>query len=128
MPLGLNRDGTLEVPRDYSQTGWYTDGPEPGETGAAVIVGHVDSKTGPAAFFRLRELRRGDAIRVARTDGSTVKFTVTRIEQWRKAAFPTARVYGRTHGPALRLVTCSGDFDPATGHYANNTIVFASPS
>jgi hypothetical protein len=125
-PLGLKQDGTLEVPRDYGKAGWYADGPEPGEKGPAVIVGHVDSNTGPAVFFRLRELRRGDTIRVARTDGSSVRFTVTRIEQWPKAAFPTSRVYGRTRGAVLRLVTCSGDFDPATGHYAKNTIVFAS--
>jgi hypothetical protein len=126
IPLGLNRDGTLDVPRNYSEAGWYTDGPEPGETGPAVIVGHVDSKAAPAVFYKLRELRRGDAIRIARTDGSSVHFTVTRIEQWPKASFPTSRVYGRTRGSVLRLVTCSGDFNAATGHYANNTIVFAS--
>jgi sortase (surface protein transpeptidase) len=126
IPLGLNRDGTLATPTDFSQTGWYTAGPEPGERGAAVIVGHVDSKTGPAVFYRLAQLRRRDVIHVARTDGTTVSFRVDKVEQWPKAQFPTRRVYGRTRRVALRLVTCSGDFNRATGHYLDNTIVFAS--
>jgi LPXTG-site transpeptidase (sortase) family protein len=123
--LGLRRDGTLEVPRDYGDTGWWTGGPEPGERGAAVIAGHVDSKSGPAVFHRLDELERGDEIRVHRRDGSVGRFVVRGSERHPKARFPTRRVYGRTPGPTLRLVTCSGDFDTATGHYTDNTIVFA---
>jgi sortase (surface protein transpeptidase) len=125
-PLGLDRNGELAAPSDYDATGWYAAGPEPGEDGPAVIAGHVDSKNGPAVFYRLAQLRPGDVIRIGRTDGSTVRFKVDRIEQWPKARFPTQRVYGRTGAPALRLVTCSGGFDSATGHYVDNTIVYAS--
>jgi len=124
--LGLRRDGTLEVPRDYGDAGWWTGGPEPGERGAAVIAGHVDSTSGPAVFFRLRELGRGDEIRVHRRDSSVGRFFVQRTERHPKAHFPTRRVYGATSGPTLRLVTCSGRFDTATGHYTDNTIVFAA--
>lgn len=123
--LGLNADRTLEVPQDYGDTGWWKGGPEPGERGAAVIAGHVDSKTGPAVFYRLHELRAGDAIRVDRTDGTQARFVVTRLERHPKDDFPTRSVYGRTAEPTLRLVTCSGDFDAASGHYVDNTIVFA---
>jgi LPXTG-site transpeptidase (sortase) family protein len=126
VPLGLDRNGELAAPTDYNETGWYAAGPEPGENGPAVIAGHVDSESGPAVFFKLPKLRRGDLIRVGRADGSKVSFTVDRIEQWPKAQFPTHRVYGRTRTPALRLVTCSGPFDSATGHYTDNTIVYAS--
>jgi LPXTG-site transpeptidase (sortase) family protein len=123
--LGLDPDRTMETPKDYADAGWYEPGPEPGERGAAVIVGHVDSKSGAAVFYRLRELRRGDVIRVARAGGSTVRFRVEGLERWPKSAFPTRRVFRRTRLSTLRLVTCSGNFDPSTGHYEDNTIVYA---
>jgi LPXTG-site transpeptidase (sortase) family protein len=126
--LGLNADRTLEVPEDYGETGWWKGGPEPGERGAAVIAGHVDSETGPAVFYRLEELRAGDEIRVHRADGTRSRFVVARLERHPKDDFPTRSVYGRTREPTLRLVTCSGDFDTATGHYVDNTIVFADPA
>jgi sortase (surface protein transpeptidase) len=125
--LGLNRDGSLEVPRRWGDTGWWSGGSRPGEPGPAVIAGHVDSKSGPAVFYRLGELRRGDRIRVLRRDGTAADFAVRRLERHPKDAFPTAEVYGRTSGPALRLITCGGAFDRSSGHYTDNTIVFADP-
>src|SRR4051794_1483727 len=124
--LGLERDGTLGVPRRFGDTGWWSGGPRPGERGPAVIAGHVDSYTGPAVFYRLRALRRGDVIRVVRRDGSATRFAVQHSEHHSKARFPTARVYGSTRSPALRLVTCGGAFDRSSGHYLENTIVFAT--
>jgi sortase (surface protein transpeptidase) len=90
-----------------------------------VIVGHVDSKRGPAVFYRLRELRRGDRIEITRTDGSVVTFVVDRLEQHAKTRFPTDDVYLPTLEPTLRLVTCDGAFDRFTGHYRDNLVIFA---
>ena len=115
----------METPDKWGNAGWYEPGAEPGERGPAVIAGHIDSKSGPAVFYRLRELRRGNVIRIGRADGSAVRFRVEGVERWPKAEFPTRRVFGRTHISALRLVTCSGDFDSSTGHYVDNTIVYA---
>jgi hypothetical protein len=126
IPLGLHRDGTIQTPTAWGDTGWYKPGPEPGELGAAVVVGHVDSTTGPAAFYRLPALRAGDMIRIRRRDGSIVRFRVQRIEHWPKTDFPSRRVYGPSRGSVLRLVTCSGNFNRSTGHYVDNTIVYAS--
>jgi Sortase domain len=123
--LGLNSDGTLEVPTDFGETGWYEQRAEPGELGPAVITGHVDSETGPAVFYRLSELGLGDLIEVHREDGTTARFLVNRVKDWPKASFPTRQVYGDTKGSVLRLVTCSGSFDESTGHYVDNTIVYA---
>ena len=123
--LGLNPDRTLEVPTDYDDTGWWSGGARPGENGPAVIVGHVDSKTGPAVFYRLNELRPGAKVVVVRSDGSRARFTVQGSERYPKDEFPTARVYGHTDGPTLRLITCGGEFDSSTGHYEDNTIVYA---
>ena len=86
----------------------------------------MDSTSGPAVFYRLRELRRGDLIRVRRADGSVVRFRVEGLERWPKARFPTHRVFGRTRIATLRLITCSGAFDSASHHYVDNTIVYAA--
>ena len=123
--LGLNPDRTLEVPTDYGDAGWWTGGPRPGERGPAVIAGHVDSRTGPAVFFRIGELQPGAKIVVVGRDGTRARFSVLGSERYPKAHFPTARVYGRTRAATLRLITCSGDFDHATGHYLDNTVVYA---
>ena len=125
IPLGLNSDRTLQVPRDFGDTGWFTGGPEPGERGAAVIVGHVDSRSGPAVFYRLRALRAGDMIRIRLKDGSGLRYVVTRGLSAPKNRFPTELVYARTEQPTLRLVTCDGAFDTSTGHYVDNYIVLA---
>jgi sortase (surface protein transpeptidase) len=125
VPLELNRDRTLEIPARFGDTGWWTGGARPGERGPAVVAGHVDSHTGPAVFYRLSQLRAGDTVVVVRRGGSRVRFVVVRTERYAKARFPTTRVYGRTRAPALRLITCSGPFDRATGHYLDNTVVYA---
>ena len=126
MRLGRAPDGTVEVPKPFGVAGWYAPGTRPGDPGSAVILGHVDSKRGPAVFYRLRELRRGVEIRVKRADGSWLRFVVERTEQFDKQRFPTDEVYYPTLTPGLRLVTCGGLFDPSTGHYRSNIIVFAS--
>jgi hypothetical protein len=123
-PAGTNGDGTLQVPTDFARTSYYTGRPVPGDTGPAVIVGHVDGRRGPAVFYRLRELRPGAEVRVHRSDGSVVTFTVERSKQVPKKAFPTDEVYGPTPDPTLRLITCGGSFDHRSGHYRDNTIVF----
>ena len=124
--LGRARDRTVGVPSRWERAGWYAPGTRPGDPGSAVILGHVDSKRGPAVFYRLRELRRGDLVEVARADGSSVRFAVESVEQYDKRRFPTDEVYYPTLTPALRLVTCGGQFDHATGHYRSNVIVFAT--
>jgi sortase (surface protein transpeptidase) len=119
--LGQAPDKTVQEP-----TQWAVAGTRPGDPGSAVILGHVDSKRGPAVFFRLRELRRGDEIEVGRADGSSVRFVVQRTEQYPKDRFPTDEVYYPTLTPALRLVTCGGEFDVTAGRYRSNLIVFAT--
>jgi hypothetical protein len=123
--LGLKGDGTMEVPEDFDLAGWFTQGPQPGQVGPAVIAGHVDSKTGPAVFYRLRELRKGDEIKVARARGPALTFVVERLDQFPKDAFPTEAIFGPVPWPALRLITCGGSFNHAAGHYRDNIVVSA---
>jgi sortase (surface protein transpeptidase) len=125
IPLGLSSDGTTQTPESSTDTGWFAPGPEPGEKGAAVVIGHVDSDRGPGVFYHLRALRRGDRITVVLRDRRRVRFVVTGSKEAPKAGFPTELVYRRTKRPTLRLVTCGGLFDRSTRHYVDNYIVFA---
>ena len=126
LPLGLNQDGTVEVPpaQQGMTAGWYTGGAVPGERGAAVIIGHNDTRFGKAVFHDLRKLHAGADISVRNSLGKTAHFTVTATETVSKKAFPTEKVYGSTDARALRLVTCDGAFD-AQGHPVDNLIVYA---
>ncbi|MGH9087997.1 MAG: class F sortase [Acidimicrobiales bacterium] len=130
--LGLNPDGTIQVPQPgpaYNEAAWYDGSPAPGTEGPSVIEGHIDSAaTGPSVFFRLGALGPGDPVDVTLADGTVAVFTVTGVRQYPKASFPTATVYGNTDFAALRLITCGGSFDGTTGHYVANTVVFASLS
>jgi sortase (surface protein transpeptidase) len=126
-PLTVGPDRVLPPPKNPGTTGWWQDGPEPGEPGPAVLVGHFDSDTGPAVFYRLAELRHGDRVAINRSDGTTVFFTVRRLASYPQDAFPTDQVYGDTgNRPALRLITCGGSFDHAADRYTENLIVSAT--
>jgi hypothetical protein len=124
IPLGKQDDGRLEVPEDAHTAGWWTGRANPGERGPAVIVGHVDSREGPGAFWELPDLREGDVVAVDREDGTSLDWVVDRVETHPKDDFPTDDVYGATEEPTLRLITCSGFFDPQARSYDDNTIVF----
>lgn len=126
MRLGLNPDRSVEVPpADKGMTvGWYTGGSVPGQPGAAVLIGHNDTRFGRAVFHDLKKIAKGADIAVRDDRGTEVHFKVTDRETASKKAFPTARVYGHTDARALRLITCDGSFD-AAGHPVDNLIVYA---
>jgi sortase (surface protein transpeptidase) len=125
LDLGLQDDGSLEVPPDGTSAGWYTGAPTPGELGPAVIAGHVDWDGDPGVFHRLRDLQPGEEISVFREDGTVAFFRVTRVEQFAKDEFPTETVYGDIDHAGLRLITCGGSFDGAARSYDDNIVVFA---
>lgn len=127
--LGLNPDGTVQVPSVTTaadEAAWYKYSATPGQIGASVIEGHVDSYGGPAVFFRLGALRPGDAIDVTLANGVTAIFRVTGVREYAKDKFPATMIYGPAQYAALRLITCGGVFDSSTGHYLSSTVVFAS--
>jgi len=125
--LGVAPNRTIEVPADFAVPGWFDQGPRPGQPGPAVVLGHVDSKAGPAVFYRLNRLPVGAVVFVDRADGSTVDFRVRGMQHVAKTAFPTDLVYAPTLEPSLRLVTCGGPFDHSRSSYLDNVIVYADP-
>ena len=124
--LGLNADHTVEVPTDFQQAGWFGLGPSPGQTGSAVILGHVDSYKGPAVFFRIRTLRTGDQVNVSLADGTIAHFRVTSVAMYTKDQFPARQVYAPHGGSALQLVTCGGTFDTHTRSYLSNIVAYTT--
>ena len=128
LSLGLNPDGTMEVPpiERNSRAGWYRYSPTPGQVGPAVIAGHIDSaEYGPGIFSRLAAMRPGEMVSVTRADNTVAVFRVQQVATYAKATFPTQTVYGDTDHPALRLITCGGSFNTATRSYRDNTVVYA---
>jgi hypothetical protein len=130
MELGLQDDGTMEVPphapRPESRAGWFRHSPTPGELGPSVIVGHVDSdRHGPSVFYGLGSLTAGDRVEVQRADGRTAVFEVEHVDQYGKDEFPTEDVYGNLDHAGLRLITCGGVFDTASVAYEDNIVVYA---
>jgi LPXTG-site transpeptidase (sortase) family protein len=125
--VGQDADGSVQVPplANHNLTGWYEYGPTPGQSGNSVILGHVDSATGISVFYYLRYLHAGNKIYVTLADGQVATFAVDGLQKVAKDAFPTASVYGNSSYPSLRLITCGGTFDEATGHYLDNIIVYA---
>jgi hypothetical protein len=127
-PVGLAADGSIAVPElsRHDETGWYDRGPTPGQFGPAVIVGHVDTRTGPSVFHDLARLRPGARVEVLRRDRSTAVFEVTSVERFDKGRLPGERVYGDFSRPGLRLITCGGQWRGGAVGYADNVVAFAS--
>ncbi len=123
--LGLSAGGTLQVPGSAAVAGWYTRSPRPGAVGASIIAGHIDSHVGPGVFFRLARLRPGQRVYVVRVDASVATFRIVSVHVYTKAAFPRRLIYGAVPDAELRLISCGGPFDWATGSYLSNVVVTA---
>ncbi|WP_265442973.1 class F sortase [Flexivirga meconopsidis] len=125
--LGLQKDGTVAVPSyaDVMKAAWFTGSPAPGADGPAVIEGHVTGPNGPGIFYRLGAVRVGEDVQVTQSTGRTLTFRVYKTERYPKNEFPTGVVYGNTAGAELRVITCGGSFDSSTGHFRDNTVVYA---
>ncbi len=124
-PLALTESGEVAVPDDNYKVGWYKNSPTPGEAGPAIVLGHVDSYTGPAIFFYLGQLKPGDDIFITREDGSEAHFEVTLLERYEQDQFPSQKVYGNINYAGLRLITCSGTYKQGVGRYTHNLVVYA---
>lgn len=126
-PLSIGPNGQLEAPPadDVNLVGWHAKGASPGETGTAIIAGHVDTKTSAAVFAELSELKKGDVFHVVRADRRKASFVVDNVETFDKDRFPSRRVYGDTPQAQVRLITCAGDYDRAAQDYTANLVVFA---
>ena len=127
-PTGVAADGQAEVPEDANRVGWYRFGPVPGEDGATVIVGHVDSrKYGKGALYPLRETRVGDEVLMRVADGSVMAYQVVDVTRYDKVTLPAEELFKRTGDSVLHIITCGGAYVPSLGGYQQNLVVAAVP-
>ncbi|MDI3420035.1 class F sortase [Streptomyces luteolus] len=126
MPVGLDAQGWVDAPppQDPNLAGWFNGSVSPGEKGTSVVVGHVDNNTGPAVFYGLGALTKGNHVEITRKDGRTVVFEVYGIEVYDKENVPGSKVYGDTGEAELRVITCGGGFTKENG-YDGNVVAFA---
>ncbi len=120
--------GEMAVPPTTEQVAWYRDGPSAGRSGSAVLAGHVDYNGRRGAFFHLADLHPGDSVGVDLSDGARLRFTVTATAQYAKAQLPVDDLFRHDGAPRLTLITCGGEFRPAQRSYADNVVVYASPT
>ncbi|SFJ75601.1 class F sortase [Streptomyces pini] len=127
--VGVEDDGTVEIPEDAGQAGWYRYGPAPGApAGSAVVVGHVDDRTGDlGAFAKLYGVREGDDITVERQGAPPLRYEVTAREVVDQDSLPD-EVFRRDGRPVLTLVTCAPPYDRESGGYQKNLLVYAVPA
>ncbi|MGY1456641.1 class F sortase [Streptomyces sp. SS8] len=127
--VGVEDDGTVEIPEDAGQAGWYRYGPAPGApAGSAVVVGHVDDRTGDlGAFAKLYGVREGDDITVERQGAPPLRYEVTAREVVDRDSLPD-EVFRRDGRPVLTLVTCAPPYDRESGGYQRNLLVYAIPA
>lgn len=124
--VGVTADGAMEAPTEYDEVGWLQTGALPGEVGRAVLAGHVDSKTGPAIFYRLRELQPGSIIEVTMGGtGEVLRFEVRETAQYPETEAPLEQVFGTSDKPELVVITCAGSFDRDRGAYDQRLVIYA---
>lgn len=125
--VGIAGNGDLATPtkNPWDGVGWYTNGPRPGETGSAVIDGHLDRPGGtPAVFWNLRALQAGDEVIVRDTQGKTTRFRVTRVAAYSPQQAPVQEIFGATDGKHLNLITCAGTWVPSQHQTTLRLVVY----
>lgn len=129
VPVGVESGGFMELPQDPAVAGWYRFGPDPwSPDGNTVISAHIDAPDYPIGpFAALRDLGAGTEVDVAAADGTVARYTIASVTYYPKAELPTEELFGRTGTRSLVLITCGGDFDSNTGHYADNVVAVATP-
>lgn len=125
-PTGLLKNGDMDVPNDIVSTGWFENGYSPGELGNSVIAGHVDGRNGPAVFYDINKLKKGDEIFVTSEDGTTLTFVVDKLETYPFDNSPLREIFGFSTGSKLNLITCSGDYNKKGSYYEDRLVVFTT--
>ncbi|MDL2341649.1 MAG: class F sortase [Patescibacteria group bacterium] len=122
--MGKTAAGNMQVPGNVVDAGWYKYGALPGNTGTAVIAGHLDGlKAEPGVFSNLKQLQVGDVVSVRDNAGATVSFSVRALKSYGQNDQP-AEVFSSTSGSHLNLITCTGAWDKTAHQFAQRLVVF----
>lgn len=126
---GTAADGTIEIPTNVTDVGWYTGSPRPGEKGNSIITGHVAQirrsvVTKQGVFFNLNTLQPGDTLSVQNDKGETITFVVRESRLYDPAADATDVFNSRDNGAHLVIITCEGTWNQAQLSYSKRLVVF----
>ncbi|MER7519098.1 class F sortase [Streptomyces sp. NPDC126499] len=125
--VAATREGDLALPEDGDHVGWWALGAGPGSgRGTVLLAGHVDTEAGLGAFAELHNLDVGARVEVTGADGRTHPYRITARRTYDRGELP-ADLFSAHGAPRLALLTCSGDYDPDTGLYAENLVLYAAP-
>ena len=125
--LGLTKDGAMDAPKNNSDVGWYGGSDRPGSgKGAALVDGHAGVPGAPGVFQKLGKLAAGDTLTITDTD-KTFHYVVIQLETL-PADQADMRKMMQSAEPGkegLNLITCSGDYNPASQRYDDRVLVRA---
>ncbi len=125
---GLDADRRMEAPDTPNTVAWYDFSALPGEGRNIVLAGHVDfAGVGPAVFWDLWRVRPGDVVELELADGKAVRYQVSGVETVDEARAPVEAIVGAGTEERVTLITCAGNYNPATGRYDQRLIVTARP-
>lgn len=124
--VGLDNENKMDVPKNAMNAGWYNLGVKPGETGNAVMAGHLDKKDGsPAIFYNLTKLKKGDILQVTDNLGQQYRYIVTETKSYALKDFPLQEVFGPNSKARLNLITCEGNFNKSSNLYSHRFVVYS---
>lgn len=126
-PVSITDDGQMDVPAYTRRVGILSkssDGVMPGAIGNAVMDGHVDSPTGPAVFFRLKQIKKGDKVIIKNKEGCRIDFSVEAVETYKTTEAPISKIFGPSNESRLNLITCTGTFIRKTKEYQERLVVY----
>jgi sortase A len=125
-PVGLNAQGSMVAPSNFTDVTWYSPGAKPGNPGNTVIAGHVNNALTMAGVFEhLSDLKIGDTITVADASGRSLTYVVTQVQAYEADSAPTGSVFATTGPSQLVLITCDGQWDASAHQFDKRLIVNA---
>jgi len=125
-PVGTTTDGAMDIPDSLTDTGWYSQSAQPGNPGKAVLAVHTGYPNKPSQFRRLEHIQPGTAIEVQDITGATAHFAVIQTARYTPDTAPLGSIFGASPTARLNIITCTGQWDPASASYKERLVIFAA--
>ncbi|HEV7449625.1 MAG TPA: class F sortase [Candidatus Paceibacterota bacterium] len=124
--VGVNAQGNMATPGNFTDVGWYRYGTVPGFVGSAVIDGHVDNALALDGVFKhLSDLKAGDDIYVDTASSTPLHFVVVDVESYPSDQVPLDKLFNTKDKARLNLITCTGTWIQNQKEYDQRLVVYA---
>lgn len=125
LPVGRETNNEMSLPDSLTDSGWYKDGAAPGNPGKAVIAAHTGYPNKPSQFRKLEQLLPKDTFSVTDTAGNIAEFEIIQKATYRPEEAPLTSIFGDSPTHRLALITCAGEWQPASESYTHRLVIFA---